>query len=89
MAGDEIDLDHARATVNRAPVTSEPIADRDHASRPLPHVPFGRHRVGPGEVWLVGLPHAASWDSRYFGPVPVSGVRSVVAPLLVLGEGGR
>jgi type IV secretory pathway protease TraF len=45
--------------------------------------------VQPGHVWLAGSGHDRSWDSRYFGPVPVAGVRGVARPILTLGEPAR
>jgi type IV secretory pathway protease TraF len=45
-------------------------------------VPWGRRRVAPGEVWLFGFHNPRSWDARYFGPVPLSGVRGVLQPIL-------
>jgi type IV secretory pathway protease TraF len=58
------------------------VAARDSIGRPLPHVDWGRRQVGPGEVWLFGFHNVRSWDARYFGPVPLSGVRGVLNPIL-------
>ena len=41
----------------------------------LTHVAWGKRRVGPDEVWLFGLNNRRSWDSRYFGPVPLQSIR--------------
>ncbi len=40
----------------------------------------------PDDVWLFGLHDARSWDSRYFGPVPVNAVRGAVEPVITLGR---
>ena len=77
------------AIVNGVRLIRQPITDRDHAGRPLPRLPFGRHVVAPAHVWLVGQSHARSWDSRYFGPVAVAGVRGVARPILTIGEARR
>src|SRR5436853_350412 len=62
-------------------------AMRDSRGRPLPHAPWGRTVEAPGEVWLIGIETTRSWDSRYFGPVPLDHVHAV-RPVLTLG-GGR
>ena len=55
----------------------------DSAARPLQAVPAGTYRVAPGEVWLVSGHDPRSFDSRYFGPVPVATIRATVKPLMV------
>src|SRR5262249_13671718 len=89
VAGDVVDLDEAGATATAVLPIRQLITDRDRSGRPLPHVPLGRHVVQPGHVWLAGSGHDRSWDSRYFGPVPVAGVRGVARPIFTLGEPAR
>jgi conjugative transfer signal peptidase TraF len=64
-------------------VTVEPAASlkRDSAGRPMEHFPFGQYRVPAGEVWVQGTARN-SFDSRYFGPIPVSNLRASLEPLL-------
>ena len=69
-----------RSTVSGSP-TARHVA-RDSVGRPLTHVAWGKRRVAPDEVWLLGLNNRRSWDSRYFGPVPLRAVRGVVEPVL-------
>jgi len=57
----------------------------DSQGRPLSHVPWGVRHVNAGEVWLFGFKDAHSWDSRYYGPLPLGAVRWVVTPVLTLG----
>jgi conjugative transfer signal peptidase TraF len=54
----------------------------DSHGRPLPHVPWGQRQVASGKVWLFGFNDPRSWDSRYFGPVPLSAIRGVLKPVL-------
>jgi conjugative transfer signal peptidase TraF len=89
VPGDEVVVERSGMTVNGARIVLQPIAEADRVGRSLPRLPFGRHRVAEGELWLVGLSSARSWDSRYFGPVPVAGVRGVARPLLTIDEGQR
>ena len=48
----------------------------DSAGRPVPSIPSGTYRVAAGSVWLYSAHSPASWDSRYYGPVPLADVRS-------------
>lgn len=52
----------------------------DSAGRPMEHFPFGRYQVPAGEIWVHGTARN-SFDSRYFGPVPVSNLRASLEPL--------
>lgn len=54
---------------------------RDGAGHLLPHTPDGRYTVPPGMVWLISTYNPISLDSRYFGPVPIAGVRAVMRPV--------
>jgi conjugative transfer signal peptidase TraF len=51
--------------------------DYDTAKRPLTHPADGTYVILPGTIWLLSA-SPRSWDSRYYGPVPVSGVRGVL-----------
>jgi conjugative transfer signal peptidase TraF len=53
----------------------------DTAGRSLKHFPFGFYRLKPGEIWLFGS-NSHSWDSRYYGPIPVGAVRASLSPLV-------
>src|SRR5579863_337947 len=70
----------------RVPCT-EPLR-QDSNGRHLPRVPDGRYVVQPGEVWLVSTYSRRSWDSRYFGPVPVSAIILALSPLWTFGAHG-
>ncbi len=58
------------------------VAAHDSAGRALSHVAWGRHRVASGEVWLFGFNDRRSWDSRYFGPVPLANVRGEIEQVI-------
>ena len=45
----------------------------------LDHCYLGRHIVPPGYVWALGT-NSDSFDSRFFGPVPVSSIVGTAAP---------
>jgi conjugative transfer signal peptidase TraF len=64
-------------------VTVDPAAPlkTDTAGRPMTHFPFGQYRVRAGEVWVHGGARN-SFDSRYFGPVPIANIRASLEPLV-------
>lgn len=84
MPGDIVDVSPAGIRVNDRRLPNSATSAVDSASRPLPHVPWGRHPVPPEQVWLLGTGDARSWDSRYFGPLSLAHVRATVAPVLTL-----
>lgn len=53
---------------------------RDRMGRPLPSW-SGCRTLGAGEVLLLNPASAASFDGRYFGPVPARGIVAVLTPL--------
>src|SRR3989454_8392231 len=87
VPGDLVDLELDGMAVNGARLPDSAPASSDSRGRPLPHALWGRTAVAPGEVWLIGMDTTRSWDSRYFGPVPLDHVHAV-RPVLTLG-GGR
>jgi len=52
----------------------------DRMGRPL-RAWRGCRRLRPGELFLLSTTNPASFDSRYFGPIPVVGVIGVAHPL--------
>lgn len=46
----------------------------------------GEYRVNPGEVWIFSTYNNKSFDSRYFGPVPVSNIQVLAEPILIAGN---
>jgi conjugative transfer signal peptidase TraF len=82
VPGDSVALSRAGLTVNSHAVPGTAIQSVDRNGRTLPHAPFGERRVAPGELWVLGLDHSVSWDSRYFGPIPARQVRAGAIPVL-------
>ncbi len=82
LPGDVVKVAPAGVVVNGVPFANSATAARDSTGRPLAHVAWGAQRVAAGEVWLFGFHNARSWDARYFGAVPVSGVRGVLRPIV-------
>ncbi len=82
LPGDVVTVERGQAAINGVPITNSQTSARDSAGRLLPHEPWGARQVAPGEVWLFGFNDPRSWDARYFGPVPLAGVRGVLRPVL-------
>ena len=53
---------------------SKPLA-LDGKKRPLEPFVVGAYELKTGEVWVMGE-HSKSFDSRYYGPIKVSNIRS-------------
>ena len=76
-AADRVCTDGGTLTVNGAPLGA--IATEDTRGRPLPH----DERCGSvpeGDVFVASH-FATSFDSRTFGPVPLTDIRGTVTPL--------
>lgn len=81
IAGDVITVTPNCIVVNGTALRHTAPLAKDSAGRPLQAVPAGTYRVAPGTVWLLSGHDSRSFDSRYFGPIPVAAIRSVVKPL--------
>ena len=83
VAGDLVRVTRAGVSVNGIDVDGTAPLDRDTAGRPLQAFPAGAQQVQPGQVWLLAGFSRNSFDSRYYGPVPVGSVQSVAHPVWV------
>ena len=84
VGGDLVTVSANGISVNEAPVANSAALARDEAGRVLHRVAAGSYRVAPDEVWLLSGHDPRSFDSRYFGAVPIAGVVGVARPLWVL-----
>jgi conjugative transfer signal peptidase TraF len=82
-AGDAVALDAAGVSVNGRRLPHSAALDRDSDGRPMTRWPVGTYTVAPGQIWVISPYSGRSYDSRYFGPVPVASVRARYRPLLV------
>jgi conjugative transfer signal peptidase TraF len=81
QAGDLVEVSPYGIAVNGTTLRNSAPRFRDSRGRPLTHWPFGRYRVPEGFVWVVSQYNALSFDSRYFGPVPIRSIRHHLHPL--------
>jgi conjugative transfer signal peptidase TraF len=80
VAGDELTISVCGVAVNGRRLPSSRAQSFDVAGRRLVAIHVGRFRLKRNELWLYAE-HERSWDSRYFGPVPV---RNVMARAIAL-----
>jgi conjugative transfer signal peptidase TraF len=81
--GDQVTMSDDGITVNGVLLrNSRPMAS-DDLGRPLLAMPNGSYVVGDGEVWIISGHDPRSYDSRYFGAVPISNIRGRAMPLLI------
>jgi conjugative transfer signal peptidase TraF len=88
VAGDTVVVAANGLSRNREIVRSTRALSRDRAGRPLPQLTAGAYPVEAGELWLVSTHNVLSWDSRYYGAVPVANVIAVLHPLWIARSDG-
>ena len=81
MVGDSVEVTAEGLLVNGRPVRNTKPLAVDAAGRSLRRFPDGTYIVGQDELWLFSPYSKRSFDSRYFGPLPVSSIRNRVLPL--------
>jgi len=73
MEGDVVDVGEREVRVNGLRAENSGTRTHDRKGRALPHWEWGTFEMKDGHVWLMGT-EEFSWDSRYFGPVPIVNV---------------
>lgn len=80
LAGARIDVG-AEVAIDGVAVSRSQPSPRDGTGRPLTTWPGGI--VPAGQIFLHS-PFAGSYDSRYFGPLPLSGLLGLARPVLTI-----
>jgi conjugative transfer signal peptidase TraF len=83
VAGDVVEVTADTVRINGTVVPHSASQAHDSRGRSLPHWPWGRYQLAPGELWVMSTYHPASWDSRYFGPIRAASVIATAAPAWV------
>lgn len=78
LAGDTVGVTAGGLRLNGFIVPRTQPLGADRKARPMVHYPYGDYVVPADRMWLYSPYDARSFDSRYFGPVPVSSVRSTL-----------
>lgn len=81
IAGDHVELSHSGVEINGAVMPGTIRVPYDFA------IPFGSYNVSAGEIWVLAAGHSRSFDSRYFGPIPITQVEGVADPVLIWPSG--
>lgn len=81
--GDLVSVSANGIRVNGRPLPNSAPIERDSKGQQLRPFAHGEYRVGPNELWVVSSFSTRSFDSRYFGPIPLRSVHSWLRPLLV------
>lgn len=81
--GDLVSVSATGIRVNGLPLPNSASIQCDSKGQQLRPYPAGEYRVGPNELWVVSGFSPRSFDSRYFGPIPLKSVHSWLRPLLV------
>lgn len=83
VPGDVVTVARVGISVNGELVAGTAQLDQDSAGRRLQGVPAGVYQVPASCVWLLSGHDPRSWDSRYFGAVPVESVQTTARPVWV------
>jgi conjugative transfer signal peptidase TraF len=81
IVGDSVEVRREGLLVNGRPVQNTKALAVDAAGRALTRFQDGAYVVGRDEVWLYSPYSERSFDSRYFGPLPLSSILNRVLPL--------
>jgi conjugative transfer signal peptidase TraF len=81
--GDTVDVSPGGISVNGQRLAHTATMDRDSSGRQIQPYPAGRYVVQGSQLWVVSSYSPRSFDSRYFGPIPLKSVRSWIRPLFV------
>ena len=79
--GDEVEVSANGIRVNGQLLPNSAGRFRDHLQRPLDPWPYGTYKVERGTVWVVSSFNTYSFDSRYYGAIPISAIRHHLRPL--------
>ena len=82
LPGDTVQIAHDFVAINGHRLENSATLSRDSRGKSVPHIAWGSYTVPPNRVWLSGTNDAHSWDSRYFGPVPIWSVRAQLERLI-------
>jgi conjugative transfer signal peptidase TraF len=83
VQGDIVSVSPAGVAVNGEPLPHTAPLPSDDKGRSLQAVEPGTYFVGKNEIWVISTHEPRSFDSRYFGPVPVKNIRGTAAPIII------
>ena len=81
FGGDRVSLDDEGVAVNNVRIAGTRALHTDRWGRPIAGIEAGSWLIDADAFWAGSTAHPHSFDSRYFGPVPLSHVIGVAVPL--------
>lgn len=81
LSGDIVSVSSSGVTVNGKLLPNSAPLVRDEAGRPLAMAQLDHFTLGTEQAFLMGVTQT-SWDSRYFGPVPLARCSGSFVPVL-------
>ncbi len=86
IEGDRVTRTEQGIRINGRLIANSKRLDHDGSGQALPSPGANDVIVAKGEVWVISSYNPLSFDSRYFGPVPVSNIEGLARPILVMGS---
>lgn len=83
LPGDLLEMDDHGLTVNGKRLPNSRRAETDSAGRSMPSAPLIPGVIPPDKALVLSEYNAGSFDSRYFGLIPLAAVRPVQPVLLI------
>jgi len=83
IAGDRVSGTDDGISINGRLIANSKSLHRDGLRRTLPSPKAHDVILAKGEVWVISSYNPLSFDSRYFGPVPISRIEGLAHPLFV------
>lgn len=80
LPGDTVNMGSENVTINETELPNTTALRAELA------YPKGEYIVSPDEVWVFSTYSQDSFDSRYYGPVPIKNIRGFATPILVNGD---
>jgi conjugative transfer signal peptidase TraF len=85
VEGDRVTRTEQGIRLNGRLIANSKSLSRDLEGRTLPSAGANDVIVAKSEVWVISSYNPLSFDSRYFGPVPISKIEGLARPLFVIG----
>jgi conjugative transfer signal peptidase TraF len=83
IAGDHLSRTDEGISINGRLIANSKRLDHDGSGRTLPSPGANNLIVAKDEIWVISSYNPLSFDSRYFGPVPISKIEGLARPLFV------
>lgn len=83
LAGDRVTINAQGIRVNGRLIPRSRQEEKDSQGRSLPRMPWGAYQVASGFVWVVSNHIPNSFDSRYFGSLPVRNIQGLAEPVWI------